>query len=109
MRNFQKRQTRLVSPDEFKALQEKISSKSDEIAAKDDKLEKAIAENEELRKQMAKVREQNTGSRIFRIDTLTEAETRKSLIDIELQEAGWVINGNCTLEVPITDIRISHF
>ncbi|SEA04518.1 type I restriction enzyme, R subunit [Oribacterium sp. KHPX15] len=92
----------VVSASELKALQNKISSKSDEIAAKDEELEKAIAENDELRKQMAKVREQNTGSRIFRIDTLTEAETRKSLIDIELQEAGWVIDGNCTLEVPIT-------
>ncbi|PWT28761.1 DEAD/DEAH box helicase family protein [Butyrivibrio fibrisolvens] len=99
--------SKVLSAGELSALQRKISDSSEEIAAKDAELEKAIAENEELRKKMASARKQNTGSRIFRIDTLTEAETRKKLIDIELQEAGWIIDGNCTLEVPVTGMPTS--
>lgn len=92
----------VFSVKELSKLQDKIASSSEEIAKKDEKLRQAILENEELRKQMAEVRKENTGSRIFRIDTLTEAQTRQKLIDFNLQDAGWVIGTNCTTEEPVT-------
>ena len=92
----------VVSSQELRELQNKVSSKTEELAAKNEKIEKIIAENEELRSQMANARRQNTGSRIFHVDTLTEEETRKKLIDIDLQEAGWIFDNNCTVEVPVT-------
>ena len=84
-----------VKPEVLKALY-------DDLSSKDEKLAKIIAENEELRKQMANARQHNTRTREFHIDTLTEAETRKKLIDIDLQDAGWIIDNNCTVEVPVT-------
>ena len=61
-----------------------------------------LRENEELREQMAAARKHHNQTREFHIDTISEAETRKRYIDVELQEAGWVIGRNCTIEEPVT-------
>lgn len=80
-----------VKADELKALYESLSGK-------DKKLEEVLKENEELRKQMAGQRAVNNGSRVFHVDKISEAQTRKKYIDVELQVAGWVIGRNCTEE-----------
>ncbi|MBO5227928.1 MAG: DEAD/DEAH box helicase family protein, partial [Lachnospiraceae bacterium] len=59
-------------------------------------------ENEELRNQMAEERKRHNQTREFHVDTISEAETRKKYNDVELQEAGWVIGRNCTIEEPVT-------
>lgn len=84
-----------VKPDELKKLYDSLSSK-------DKKLAQIIKENEELRKQMTEERKVNIQSREFHIDAISEAETRKRYIDVELQEAGWIIGKNCTIEEPVT-------
>ena len=84
-----------VKADELKTLYETLSSK-------DKKLEQVLRENEELREQMAAARKHHNQTREFHIDTISEAETRKRYIDVELQEAGWVIGRNCTIEEPVT-------
>lgn len=84
-----------VKPEELKALYDNLSSK-------DKKLTQILQENEKLRKQMAEERRLHNQTREFHIDTISENETRKKYIDIELQEAGWVIGRNCTIEEPVT-------
>ena len=84
-----------VKPEVLKALY-------DDVTSKDEKLAKLMAENELLRQQMSVVRQNNEKTREFHVDTLTEAETRSKLIDIDLQDAGWIIDQNCTTEVPVT-------
>ena len=84
-----------VKPEELKALYDSLSSK-------DKKLTQILQENEELRKQMAEERKLHNQTREFHIDTISESETRKKYIDLELQEAGWVIGRNCTIEEPVT-------
>lgn len=84
-----------VKADELKQLYDKLSSK-------DKKLAEILKENEELRKQMATQRTSNMTSRVFHVDKISEAQTRKKYIDVELQEAGWVIGGNCTEEEEVT-------
>lgn len=84
-----------VKPEELKALYDNLSSK-------DKKLTQILQENEELRKQMAEERRLHNQTREFHIDTISENETRKKYIDIELQEAGWIIGRNCTIEEPVT-------
>ncbi|MCM1124749.1 MAG: DEAD/DEAH box helicase family protein, partial [Eubacterium sp.] len=74
----------------------------DSLGSKDQKLAEVLKENEELRRQMSEKRQQHTQTREFRIDTLSEAETRKKYIDVELQEAGWITGRNCTVEEPVT-------
>lgn len=93
--------------DEKRVKPEVLKALYDDLSSKDEKLAKLIAENEELRKQMASTRKHNTKTREFHIDTLTEAETRKKLIDIALQDAGWIIDNNCTVEVPVTGMPTS--
>lgn len=84
-----------VKAEELRILYEKLSSK-------DKKLAQVLEENEELRKQMADARKQHNKTREFHVDVISEAETRKRYIDVELQEAGWVIGRNCTVEEPVT-------
>ncbi len=85
-----------VSADELRSLYESLSSK-------DKKLEDILKENEKLRAQMAEERKKNAeGQREFHIDKISEAETRKRFIDVALEEAGWFIGKNCTVEEPLT-------
>lgn len=84
-----------VKADELRKLYESLSSK-------DEKLERILKENAELREQMAKQRDHNTQTREFHVDKISEAETRKKYIDVALKEAGWVIGNNVTEEEPVT-------
>lgn len=92
----------LASGDEKRVKAEELKNLYENLSSKDRKLEQILQENEELRKQMAAERRNHTQTREFHIDTISEAETRKKYIDIELQEAGWVIGTNCTIEEPVT-------
>lgn len=81
-------------PEELRDLYERLSSK-------DKKLEEIRKENEELREQMSKARLNNISNREFVIDKDTEAKTREKYIDVALQEAGWTIDVNYQVEVPV--------
>ncbi len=95
-------ETLLVSGDEKRVKAEELKKLYDSLSSKDVKLEQILKENEELRKQMAEERKVHTQTREFHVDTMSEAETRARYIDVELQEAGWVIGRNCTIEEPVT-------
>ena len=92
----------LASGDEKRVKAEELKALYDDLSKKDKKLAKILVENEELRRQMAEERKQHNKSREFHVDTISEAETRKKYIDVELHEAGWVIGRNCTIEEPVT-------
>ena len=69
-------------PEELKDLYEKLSSK-------DKKLEEIRKQNEELRKELTEKRKNNSKNYDFNVDEISEFETRKRYIDIELKLAGW--------------------
>lgn len=69
-------------PEELKDLYERLSSK-------DKKLEEIIKGNENLRKLLTEKREQNTNDNTFNVDEISEYETRKKYIDLDLKIAGW--------------------
>ncbi len=79
----------------------RIRKSSKELSGKDQKLEEAIKENEKLREQMTKLREENETGRSYEVDKDTEAETRRKYIDLDLAEAGWTIGKDCLIEVPV--------
>ncbi|MBC2398797.1 DEAD/DEAH box helicase family protein [Clostridium tetanomorphum] len=83
-----------VRPEELKDLYEKLSSK-------DKKLEEIINENEELRKELTEKRKQNTENYDFNIDEISEFNTRKIYIDVELKLAGWDFNKDIGEEVEL--------
>ena len=81
-------------PDELKNLYERLSSK-------DKKLEEVIKENEELRKSLTEKRKVNTANYDFKIDEVSEFETRKRYINIELKLAGWEFGKDIWEEIEV--------
>ena len=92
----------LLSGDEKRVKADELKALYDDLSSKDRQLAEVLKENEELRKQMAAERKRHIQTREFRVDAISEAETRKKYIDVALREAGWVIGGNCTVEEPVT-------
>ncbi|WP_330637688.1 DEAD/DEAH box helicase family protein [Romboutsia hominis] len=82
-------------PEELKELYEKLSSK-------DKKLEEMIKQNEELRKLLTEKRKANTENYDFKVDEISEFETRKRYIDIELKLAGWDLKKDVLEEVEVS-------
>lgn len=91
----------LSSGDEKRVKADELKALYDDLSSKDRQLAEVLKENEELRKQMAEERKHHIQTREFRVDAISEAETRKKYIDVALREAGWVIGGNCTVEEPV--------
>lgn len=82
-------------PEEYQDLYEKLSSK-------DRKLEEIIKENEKLRKQVTNTRIHNTKEYNYKVDEISEFETRKLYIDIELKLAGWELGHDLVEEYKVT-------
>lgn len=74
----------------------------EELSKRDKKLEEAIKENIELRKQITENRENKKNNYNFKTENISEAETRKRYIDLELKLAGWDFDKNVTREFPVT-------
>jgi len=81
-------------PEELKDLYERLSSK-------DRALEEIRKENEKLRAQFTQQRKENTEHYDFKVDEISEYETRKRYIDLDLKLAGWDFNREVSLEVEV--------
>lgn len=81
-------------PQELQDLYERLSNK-------DKRLEEIRKENEALRQAMTEQRKTHTATNDFEVDKISEAETRKKYIDIELKLAGWEIGKDCLVEVEV--------
>lgn len=73
----------------------------DRLGSKDRKLEDLIKENEELRKLLTERKAQNTLEYDFAPDQISEYETRKRYIDLELKLAGWTFRQNVLEEFEV--------
>lgn len=81
-------------PEELQDLYEKLSSK-------DKCLEQMIKENEALRQQLTQRRVKQSEDYNFEVDKLSEYETRKRYIDLDLKLAGWEIGQDVLEEVEV--------
>lgn len=59
------------------------------LVEKDEKIEKILKENEELRKKLTKQRTSKKIAYNFKVSDISEFETRKQFIDLDLKIAGW--------------------
>ena len=59
------------------------------LAEKDEKIEKILKENEELREKLTKQRTSKKAAYNFKVSDISEFETRKQFIDLDLKIAGW--------------------
>ena len=72
-----------------------------ELEAKDKKLEETRKENEELRKKLTQTRENKKQNYAFKVKDISEDETRKKYIDLELKLAGWDFETNIQKELKL--------
>ncbi len=75
---------------------------NEELGSKDRKLEEIRKENEELRKQLTAKREDNEQGRVFDVEEISEFETRRMFIDLELETSGWTIGSACIIEEEVS-------
>lgn len=81
-------------PEELHDLYEKLSSK-------DKSLEDLRRQNEELRQQITANRHTQQEDYDFQVEEISEFETRKRYIDLDLKLAGWEIGKNVLEEYPV--------
>ena len=91
----------LKQEDELAKMQTKLAKHKQELADKD-------AEIAALHRKLAPQKNKNTSQRQFSLDNATEAATRKYLIDVALEEAGWHLGKNMEIEVHVTGMPISE-
>lgn len=73
----------------------------DRLSEKDITIEQMRKENEALRSELTKQRQDHVREQAFQVDELCEAQTRQKYIDIELSLAGWKMNVDCQVEVEV--------
>lgn len=71
---------------------------------KDIELEKTLRENEELRKKLTNERTSKKESYNFKVDDISEFETRKRFIDLDLEIAGWEFGKNIVEELEVSNM-----
>ena len=75
---------------------------------KDVELEKTLKENEELRKKLTNERTKKKESYNFKVDDISEFETRKRFIDLDLEIAGWEFGKNIIEELEVRNMTATQ-
>ena len=95
--------------DEQAIPQKEVVIDETKIKAQESLLSQKDSEIEQLKAQLAAMSEQLTGQRdahkaqrSFKADDLTEWQTRKKYIDLDLKLLGWYIGENVSIEEPVT-------
>jgi type I restriction enzyme R subunit len=89
-----------ISKAEFDHLKNVLDDKTAER-------EKLLEEVKRLRAKMEILKTANQSKRVFTFKPLSEAETRRSIIDIDIKAMGWNFGENCVIEVPVIGMPIS--
>lgn len=74
------------------------------LSHKDRKLEEIVEENKRLRKENQAKRKENQRNRDYKVDEISEYETRKRYIDLNLELNGWEIGKDCLEEVEVKNM-----
>lgn len=74
------------------------------LSQKDRKLEEIVEENKKLRKENKARRKENQNKRKYKVDEISEFETRKRYIDLNLELSGWRIGRDCLEEVEVRNM-----
>lgn len=94
-------ETLLQLSEEKRTRPEELRDLYDRLSAKDLDLEQIRKENAELRNQLTQKRVENTKQYDFNVDEISEFETRKRYIDLDLKLAGWGFNKDIQIEVEV--------
>src|SRR5690625_2614381 len=93
----------LLDGGETRKRKEEYQDLFEKLSAKDRKLEDIISENEKLRKQVTETRIHNQEKKDydFKVDEISEYETRQRYIDVDLKLAGWTFNKDVSIEYEV--------
>lgn len=93
----------LLDGGETRKRKEEYQDLFEKLNAKDRKLKDIIAENEKIRKKTTNMRIHNQEKKDydFKVDEITESETRKRYIDVDLKLAGWTFNKDVSTEYEV--------
>ena len=80
----------------------------EELEKKDKKLEETRKQNAELRKKLTEKRARKEENYNFEVKDISEYETRKKYIDLELKLAGWDFETNITEELKLSGMPNVH-
>ena len=94
----------LGETDRIIKVQSEKDKLSKQLAEINKKLEELSNENQTLRKENEEKRKINEKEREYKIDEISEAETRKRYIDLVIENEGWTIGEDCIPEVEISGI-----
>ncbi|MGV3152794.1 DEAD/DEAH box helicase family protein [Sarcina ventriculi] len=83
---------------------EELQDLYDKLSAKDKKLEEVRKENTDLREELTLKRKSNAKNDSFSISEISEYETRKRYIDVELKLAGWSFDSDIIEEVEVSNM-----
>jgi Type I site-specific restriction-modification system, R (restriction) subunit and related helicases len=72
-----------------------------QLDAKDDERQKLLDDLKQMQSEMERLRAENASSRVYTAGTNSEADTRKSYIDVDLKAMGWQFRVDCFEEVPV--------
>lgn len=89
-------------PENNKALEKEKLELLERVEANEKTIEQLQKEFETLRNETPKIRKQRESSIPFDIKDISEFDTRKQYIDLDLEIAGWEINKNMVEELPVT-------
>lgn len=92
----------LLDGEEKRTRPEELKNLYDKLSSKDKKIEEIRKQNEDLRKELTAKRKENKEDYDFNVDEISEYETRKRYIDVELKLAGWEFDKNIVEEEPLT-------
>ena len=87
--------------EEVRTRQEELKDLYDKLSAKDKNIKEEREEHKELAAELTERRKQSKLNYDFNIDEISEFETRKRYIDVELKLAGWDIGKDVIEEVEV--------
>ena len=91
----------LLEGEEKRTRPEELKNLYDKLSAKDKKIEEIRKQNEDLIKELTKKRKESKENYDFNIDEISEFETRKRYIDVELKFSGWDIGSDVGEEIEV--------
>lgn len=92
----------LYDGDDKRTRPEELRNLYDRLSSKDKKIEEVIKQNEDLRRELTERRKEVKENFEFKIDDISEYETRKKYIDVELKLSGWSFDADTREEVKVT-------
>jgi len=94
----------LGETDKIIKVQSEKDKLSKQLAEINKKLEELSNENQALRKENEEKRKVNEKEREYKIDEISETETRERYIDLVIENEGWTIGEDCMPELEISGV-----